>query len=305
MAEDWLPHEAPTEPAKKPNRATRTLATWVVLLVMFSALYWMFSTTPAHSPKAVVVEGYSGWWIWFAAAVGLLPMVVVGWQLRGGGRFQAAILPAQTALADGNHQRAIDLFRELLARYRTQVNYRAAIRYNIGYALTRSGDSATAAGELIAVERTPKLGMRSVHRLVRVELSRAFAIGGDLDKAASWLAAARTSPGDLKGDAKLDAMQGLLLCRQGKLDEAKRHYEQCWRRLESQLTVDEMCEPWLLRAYAVARLSSPREIGTADTWMQLVRSSPAGLEWLTARWPELATFVVANGLAVTATARAS
>jgi hypothetical protein len=88
-----------------------------------------------------------------------------------------------------------------------------------------------------------------------------------------------------------------VLCRQGHVEEALRHLEEVWRRLESSLTVVSMREAWLLRAFAIATTSTPRDSGAAETWIAMLRTAaPGNLEWLTARWPELATFVVTHGL---------
>ncbi|MBA3456920.1 MAG: hypothetical protein H0T42_27775 [Deltaproteobacteria bacterium] len=301
MAEDWLPHEPPTiEPPK--HSAVRTLIIWVVLIGFFIALYWAMS--PSESGGHHATAGYSGWWL-VAAAVGgaLVPIVFMVYLFGGQARLNALQTPALEALAERRYSRAAELFGELARRYRAKPNHSAVALYNRGYALLRSGDSAAAAGVLLGVERMPKLGPGGIRQVAVMQLARAFALGGDVEKAVLWLDVARKRPGGMAdpvhGNALIAALEGLLMCRQGRVEEATRHYQDCWSRLEACLPVHQMEEVWLLRAFAIASTSAPRDNAAAEPWLRMLRSTPPGaLDWLTVHWPELATFTITHGLAV-------
>ena len=306
MAEDWLPREPTPSPPR--NQSARTFFIWAILILIFVAIYHLFSE-PDHvagkHPGMMVSTGYAGGWIILAAIVGIAtPFGLLFWILRGSTRFNACQRPALEAIAQGDYARGVALLREILPRYRSRVTYWTTASYSLGYALTRAGDSAAAVGVLLGIERRPSNRINGLRKFVAIELARAFAIGGDVDKASKWLDAARKRTGDVRSDASVEAVHGLVLCREGHFDEALAHYEQTARQLEASLTAEQMCEAWLLRGFAIASTTTPRESGTADAWMQLVRAAPGEIAWLTAHWPALATFATSQGFAA-ATARAS
>lgn len=300
--EDWLPHEPPAAPPAR-NGAVKTVAIWLILSVMVIAIY-SFASAPddlgvgyAYQPS-----GYSGWWI--AGAVAITVAVVVGllvWFVGGAKQYNERAAPGLEAIAEGKYAQAAEMFAQLARRYRAKPNHTAVASYNHGYALMRLGDTPAAVGVLLGVERNLKLTFGGARRLAAMQLARCFALAGDLDKAQRWLDATRTRPAGISDPvhdrALFEAVEGLVLCRQGKLDEARSHYEACWARFSAYLPVNQMMEVWLLRAYVISASSTPRDAGAAEPWLRMLRSTPPGaLDWLTARWPELATFVVTNGL---------
>jgi tetratricopeptide (TPR) repeat protein len=302
MAEDWLPHEPPPQPPRKAS-ARKTFVIWLVLIVMFVAIYALFSGDDAKTAHgaAQAGSGYGAWSLAIAFFGGIaFTILLLVWQLGGSKRFNVSQAPGLEAIAAGDYARAVTVFAELAKRNPTKLNFSATARYNHGYALTRAGNSAAAVGVLLGVERTPKLVASGIRRMAAIELARAFAIGGDVDKASRWLDAAheRVNIGDeSRGVAFVDAVHGLVLCRQGKLDEALRHYETAWRRLETHLPIAQMCEAWALRAFALASTSTPRDSGGADRWIAMLRSAPGNeLAWLTPHWPELSTFAITHGV---------
>jgi hypothetical protein len=131
-------------------------------------------------------------------------------------------------------------------------------------------------------------------------LCRCYALAGDVATARRWLAATREHPsiGNAVTDrAVADILEGLVLCREGELASAVRHFDQAWPRIELTVNLPQLREAWLLRAYAVAASASPREAGAAERYLRMLRGTPAReLALLTDRWPELATFVRANDL---------
>ena len=290
MSEDWVPREAPAVPK---GNAKKTIVIWVVLIVMFLAIYQMFDTSQRHE-----LTGYSGWWI-AGAVIGTLifALVLVVFLWGGAARFNTSQASGLEALAAGRYDEAVDVFAKVARRYRTKPSYFAVATYNHGYTLLRAGDSAAAAGILLRAERTPNIGPNGVRKLAAIQLARCFAFGGDVEKATTWLEAARkrTAGGDPIYDRALfEAVEGVVLCRQGKLEEANRHYEACWHRFTAYLPINLMSEVWLLRAYAVSSTSGPRDAGAAEPYLRMLRGLPPGsLDWITKHWPELQRFELA------------
>lgn len=289
----WAPVEAPPQ-AQARNSAGKTIIVWAVLVVLFLAIYALISGP--EDPRARI--GYSGWWIGGAAVAAALAMLVLLLLfVRGAKQFNQAQAPALEALAERDHALAAELFAKLARRYRTKPQFAAFARHNHGIALLRGGDSATAAGILRAVEGDVKLTMfPGIRRLAAIQLARCFALGGDVAKANEWLAIIKKRGTGLDNPvhdrALVDGLEGLVLCREGKLDEAQRHYEQAWNRMTENLPMRQMTEPLLLRAYAISMASGPRDAGGAEPYLRMLRSTPSrDLEWLTKHWPELQTFV--------------
>jgi tetratricopeptide (TPR) repeat protein len=297
--EDWLPHAPPPQaPAK--SSVGKTIAIWLVLIVMFIAIYFfMDSSDPYTLPDRT---GYSGWWIWVGVASTVaLAVLLVAWVVAGAKQFNERAAPGLEAIADGKYAHAAELFDALARRYRAKPNFAAVALYNRGYSLMLAGDTAAAAGVLLGVERTPRLAAGGVRRMATTQLARCFALAGDVDKAERWLESTRERPvghhDPVHDRAVFEALEGLVLCRQGKLDEARRRYEASWSRFCAYLPFNQMIEVWLLRAYAISAGSTPRDAGAAEPWLRLVRSAPPGmLDRFTVRWPELATFVVTHEL---------
>jgi tetratricopeptide (TPR) repeat protein len=299
MAEDWLPHEPPPQSPPKSSAKT-TIMIWLVLIVMFIAIYNLIGTSPRGRGAVVEQTGFAWWWLAIAGVIGLaLPIAFMAVMFRGSEKFNTAQSVGLDAIARGQYAKAVDIFEALAKRFRTKPNFAAVARYNQGYALLLGGDSAAAVGVLLAAERTPKLALGGVRRMTAGQLARAFALGGDVDKATQWLEALRKRPAT--GDhaycqALLDAVEALVLCRQGKYTEATAVYERAWPLLEAYLPVHQMREAWLLRAYSITMTSSVRDGGAAEPWLRMIRGTPpGGFVWLTAHWPELATFTTTHG----------
>jgi len=196
MAETWLPEEpslsfAPPSPARARRR---TLLLWIILTVGFVSIYGWFDSAPRATHGAATTHASSsGTWPWLVIVVPVV--LVVGmflWSLSGSRRFNAQQKPGLDAMSDGQYARAAQLFGAAARRYRTKPNFAALATYNQGHALIRAGDAAAAVGLLLSVERSPLPQLAGLSALIAVDLARAFAIGGDLDKAERWLEAART-----------------------------------------------------------------------------------------------------------------
>jgi tetratricopeptide (TPR) repeat protein len=301
MAETWVPDEPPLPPPPAKSRQRRTLVLWVVLILVFVSIYAAFDESPKAGHTATIVA-VTPWWVW-PACIGCfaLPVAFFVYLLSGSRRFNQQMASALEALADGQFARAAEALGAVARRYRARPNLWSPASYSQGYALIRAGNSAAAAGVLLGIERWPNLQIDGIRRLVTIELARAYAIGGDLASARRWLDTARARPTAF-GDAgqetsKIADVEGLLLCRAGELADAIRHYDEKWERLESRLPVRDMRAVWLLRAFAATGVTGPRDGAAAEPWLRLLRATHASsLSWLTAQWPELATFAAAHDL---------
>jgi tetratricopeptide (TPR) repeat protein len=286
----WAPIEAPKAPAR--SSASRTLLVWVCLVVLFVAVYGLVGDDDR------VRIGFSGWSVAGAALAGaFLIVLIVLFVVRGAKQFNAAQTAGLEALAERDYGAAAEHFAQLARRYRGKPNFAAFARYNYGVALLRGGDSQQAAGIFRAVEGDVKLTMfPGIRRLAAFQLGRCFALGGDVAKAREWLEAIKKRGVALDNPAHdramVEGLEGLVLCREGKLAEAQRHYELAWNRMTEFLQMRQMTEPLLLRAYAIATASGPRDAGAAEPYLRMLRGvSSRDLEWIVKHWPELAAFV--------------
>ncbi len=299
MTESWAPE--PPRPPEKRSAARRVVFTWLGLIALFVIIYSLFdrSGNPKYSEGSVEAVPSIVWTIISHGLCLALPTALIVWLVGGSQRFNTQQREALEALGDGQYARAAELFGALAHRFRAKPNLGPVAAYNQAYAQIRAGDADRAVGVLLGAERWPNLHVNGVRALVALELARAFAVGGDVDNAQRWLDAARARNTD-NGDpgqtyAELAAVTGLVLCRAGKLDDAIRHFDETWERMQSRLTVREMCAVWLLRAFAIGNKAAPRDAAASETWLQLVRSTrPYSLAWLTEHWPELASFVATH-----------
>lgn len=292
MAETWLP-EAP--PAQKPpmSKWRRTLFTWLGLIALLTIVYAMFDRSPNASRAAKEFAGLVQVLVWVVPAAVVIGMF--GWALRGSRRFNARQAVALAVLENGHYARAAEQFGALARHYRARPGLASVASYNQGFALIRAGDAAAAVGVLLGVERGIQLRDDGARRLAAIELARAFAIGGDVEKATRWLDEARDRGADLSGD--LLTVQGMVMCRAGRFEDAARHFDDTWTRIESRTHLRGMRDAWLLRAFAIAGTSTPRDTGAIEPWLHLIRTTtPSSFAWLTAHWPALATFAATNGV---------
>lgn len=299
MAETWLPHEPPQppKPVSAAQRRLRIVLLWIVLIVVFAAVYSRYEPSRRSSHEVAASEDdSSGTWRWLV--IGGSVVLVVGtflWTLSGSRRFNARQKLGLDAISDGRYAHAAQLLGDLARRYRTKPNFALVATYNQAFAVIRAGDSAAAVGLLLRIDRWPLPQLEGLRGPVALELARAFAIGGEVEKAERWLDTARTrleNDHRANHDVAIALVEGLIRCRAGRFEEALRHYDDSWQRLQARLTVRDMQEAWLLRAFAVSKTSAPRDGAAAEPWLRLLRGTePGSLAWLTRHWPELEVFV--------------
>jgi tetratricopeptide (TPR) repeat protein len=294
--EPFLP---PAQPADNPaqKKKSSALLWWVILIIAFVAIYNVMS--PGH-------EAHGDLWSGLAFILSGWPFLLIGlvifylwWQFHGGAQFQLAQEPGLVALAEGQFDDAAAIFRGLAEKHRRQMQYASVARYNLAIVLMRHGKLESAIAELIAVETgAGLLYAADIRRLAAISLGECYALRGDLDTSRRWVdeARKRLGRGQHRNTAAclLRLAEAVLDCRAGRFDEALRGLERDWRQLEGTLALPYMRVGYLMRAYATAQLGGPRGEGAATPFVTLLRGAP--LDHLAVEWPELRTFLAAQGL---------
>jgi hypothetical protein len=304
----YLPVPRDNPPEQKSASPRKTLLIWVVLVVMFVALYQVFKGPDGahHRAPATEVCGNDGvgsyLWSWLPIIFLVLIVVWLFRQLRQVKGFNEATNAALLAVADGDMERGRQLFAELLQRSKgTTSAYNAQI--NLAWCLQRLGRYDEERDVLLALERSPGLFHASEHRLyAAVYLLRHFARRGDVARAEVWLADARLRRDKLSDVApflvgQLRVAEAILLTRRERDAEALAILERDWPRLEASFTSALLKHVILLRAYLLARTGGVRGEGISAQWLTKLR--PVRLDeigYLWAEWPSLRTFVEAHQL---------
>jgi hypothetical protein len=177
------------------------------------------------------------------------------------------------------------------------------VRLHRALAELRAGQLDRAIETLISVERAPGLMFGSDARTsAALWLAIVFALRGDVDRSAKWLA---------DGDRRLRRVQlrvapaalrslgeALLWLRREDPTVAARILDRDRARIEESLAVSYVRLVWVARAFAAARLAGPRDAAAAaEPWLRLVRGAPSGtLGWMATEWPELRDFMTAHDL---------
>ncbi|HEY2748065.1 MAG TPA: hypothetical protein VGL86_25755 [Polyangia bacterium] len=302
----YLPAAEPSDNAPATKKSARkTLALWILLIIMFVAIY-QFLSPPAphhhvhHAPPPPDDA-------WHGALVSFLPaLAVIGlfiWflrrQFRGGTKLNARLEPGHLALADGDLGRAADVFAAVAREYRKQTTYAAVAKLSLSTALMRAGELPKAIEAAIEVERAPGLLFGSeVRTSAAVQLGLIYTLRGQLDAATRWCDDARKrlerSSNRTHTGALLRVAEIAVLARANQREDAARAFDRDSRRLEEALSVTSLRKAWLLRAF-VASADGAR--GSVEPWLGLAHSGRKGeLAWLGGEWPELRAFIDAHDL---------
>ncbi|HEX6836507.1 MAG TPA: hypothetical protein VF334_08030 [Polyangia bacterium] len=301
----YLPPAEPTDNPAAKKSGRKTLLVWLLLVMMFVAIYQLMSVpTPHHVAHAAPPPRDD---TWSSLAFGVLPalgvvvlfIMFLRMQLRGGGKLNAALEPGNLALADGDLGRAADVFAAVAHQYRKQTTYAAVAKLSLSTALMRQGELARATDAAVEVERAPGLLFGGdVRTMAAIHLGMLYALRGELDAAGRWCDDARRrlprGHNRTLSAALLRIAEILVLARSGKRDDAARALDRDWHRLEEALTVASMRKAWLVRAWCAA--ADPSR-GSVEPWLTMARAGRKGeLRWLGAEWPELRAFLDAHDL---------
>ena len=194
------------------------------------------------------------------------------------------------ALAENRLDDAAREFGRLAREIPGQANYAPVALHNLAITLLLKGDLDGAEAELARVERWAHLAWSSgIRALCAVSFVELYTLKGDLPRARSWLADARSRQQGgqflgLGGRLALVTTEALLLCREGKAHEASALLDGNWALLEAQTTAKALRRSWLLQAWARRRARVRR--ARAD--LKQLRPARAGeFASLAKAWPEL------------------
>jgi hypothetical protein len=298
-----VPSDNPAVPQK--SSARKTLFIWLILVVLFIALYQVFSV-PSHAPPTHAPESDFDWG---AFATSWLPLVALVLffvfffrMFRGSRLVNSRLEPGQLAAVDGDLARARQIYLEVAKLYAKQPSYGANARCNAAVIALFQGDFDVARDELIAVDKTPGLFFGDGIRLyASLTLARLFAVTGDTERANAWLASSqsrleRNVANRLQFLASMHITRAILALRGGRADEAAQILERDWLRIIRACDHNDRQLALTLRAFLAAQ--SPRDAGAATPWLVAARSlGPTEIGYATKSWPELRTFVEHNAAA--------
>ena len=271
----------------------KTLILWVLLILMFLAVYQLFSRTPP-TPAQHVGYSDSNWfaWVLIAPFVGLLVGWVVWSRIRLS-RFNRENAGGIELLNKGITAKAAEVFESLVARYRWPANLRITGRHNAAIAQIKSGQLGRAI-ELLAPLLKDKSAV-NLHASAGNELAVAYALSGDLAAADKALAVVEKIPNVTA--YHLIWPRVVIAARRGEFSELARTLESRWRELESQLSGEVLRRLTLLRAFALASVDGVRGPGSAEPLLERLRpAAPGEFTWLSASWPELDAFLQTHPL---------
>lgn len=276
------------------SQGIRTLLLWVVLIVMFAAIYFMFD---GASPESRGITRLLGWLLVPLAAV--MALIVI-FRVREMRRFRVENNAAAVMLAKGELERARGVFQTWVDRGMGPVPASVA-RRNLGWTLMRMGKLRDALGVLEDSEAQQGQGIRSVdmYATTALDLTLLHALLGDVSAAESWMAkvAGREPAGPQPWYLGVKAFaRAVLDCRAGRTEEAARVLDDRWAELEAVLTGEILRPLRVVRAFAHAG-AGPRGAGIPE--MQLANTRPAypgEYDFLGVDWPEMATFLAAQRL---------
>jgi hypothetical protein len=292
-------------PPKKASKAKRTLVLWVVLVVMFVAIYSLMAPSAPRAAEAPVEQAP---WI-LRTLPHVLPwafvMFVMGFLVWNGKRarsYNRAVAPAMRALRQRRLADAEAGFIEH-ARVAGKAPFAGAVsHHNLAAVRLRRGDFDGAAADLAQVERWSGLGFASDLRVfAAASLAQTHALGGDVALARRWLEVAqRRLPKAVNPTDKLGAFvlaEALVLLREGKPREALALDDQHASELEGTVPYDSMRQWWALMAFARWQDAGPRDQGAVDMLLRRLQPSrPHELAHLVVEWPELRGFLETHGV---------
>lgn len=303
MAPDLSKPDPSQQPAQSPKR---TLALWVVLIVMFVAIYTLFSETP-HAARRTLARCEPDY-RWMVTVVGSLlfafgTLFVWFWrQFKKTNAFNREQEQASVALVDGQWQAAVAQFGALMEKYRGHGG-RLVAAYQRAWAKLRDHDLEGALADAIESDKSAGLFTKGMRTRGAVLIGHLYALRGDTATAARWLEDARERVAKLEGDrlyvgAQLCVAEATLLCRQDKHGEALALLDREQSKLDSLLQVTAAVEVWVLRAFATQHTASARSIGNLEPMLTLLRTRRRGsFDYLAVGWPALRDFLAAHDLA--------
>jgi hypothetical protein len=307
MDAPFLPEPEPQQtPPQSSGQGMKTLALWLVLIILFLVIWQFLGPGPEQgapaTPEAPKETTSFGW-------LSFLPLVVVVVLLafffrtyRVAVGFNVAQEPARRASAERRFADAAKSYVEVAERYRKQPLYALAARYAAAVSTLASGDLHQARTLFADIERNKTFLFTSSVRLqAAIQLAAVNALLGETDVGERWAAEARrrlakTEEDRLSAAALLCWAEAMLLVRRGKSKEGVALLEKNWMSLREVLSANQLRVVEVVRAFAESA-GGPREYGpVGDRLVRIEPVTPGEFAFLGACWPEMRSFLEAHRL---------
>jgi hypothetical protein len=286
------PHLPVAGKTQQRSNAKKTVLLWLCLIVMFLAIYQLFSGPTQSSHHHSHTSSWDPTSLIVSSLVAALLLRLVFWG-RATNRFNVDNAVAETQLARGQVELALAQLVGMRQRYRRWRSLRNAVEHNLARVELRQGKLDSALDRFAAVANSRgKVEMAETRRKAMLHLAIGYALKGDVTAATAWLGAFDKWPGAL---CVVDPLaRALIELRRGHYDAVARDLETRWRELEQRLTGDGLRPLRVVRAFAVAHGTS-RDAEAAPALLQpLGQGAREELRWLGAGWPELQQFIDAH-----------
>ncbi len=222
---------------------------------------------------------------------------------RGRGRAAVVESKAMAALHRGDLQTAQEAF-DLLGRDRDHL-IAAISRHNLAWTAMRRGKLAAALDLYTDTDATYAKELAAAGMSAKAACDRAFALAllGRVDDAELALREAEdhaTRQPARHSDAAMRVLvRATIDCRAGRAAAASKLLDERWAECEYTLTGSETRLVRVVRAFALAQSTGPRDAGIVDALAAQARPVTFDAEYtfLGESWPELATFLTTHGLA--------
>jgi hypothetical protein len=307
----FLPEPEPVTPPTPPKKSGRkTLVLWVILIMMFLAIWQFLAPEPGTgkppAPVAPPCEPAS-WWVttapWLAIAVCLF--FAVRWFLRAYGQsleFNVAQEPGRVAVAERRFGAAFDVFARNVVAYAKKPPYVASANLALGHAQLWAGEIPRAIETFAGIEKKRAvLFSSSVRTIAAVNLAFAQALAGQPDAAERWCAETRARLAKNRDDrleyaARLCLAEATIALRRGRGVDAAALLEKNWVTMREVLNANMMRVAEVLRAFAEAAGGVRQSNTIPERLVRVEPVLPGEFAFLGLQWPEMQTFLAAHGL---------
>lgn len=230
------------------------------------------------------------WGVVVAVAIPLAYTALLKSRLRA---YNVANAPAHAALKQGDAATAERGFAANRERFRYPRVLPRLTDFNIAQSRFRQGKLRDSMALLADVDR--RGGVLNVDGAIAATLAYGHALCGEVELAETWLAEGHRryarypnvpAYADIHSEVVLDL-------RRGRAAEVAKRLADDWRQIESTLTGERIRPLRVLRAFAVAQSSDPREAGAIAPILASLESAN-DVAYLGAEWPELARFIATS-----------
>jgi hypothetical protein len=310
----FLPEPDPVPPPQHKPRARKTLVLWVLLVLMFLAIWQFLSPSGEAHPRPEAPACEPSFWSASLLTV-VLPFGLFGliffWFFRTYRQsvdFNLSQERARIALAEGRAREAIDAFVRLAASHARRPAYETGALLSLAQAQLWAGAIDDAIATLVRVERARRvLGASHVRTLAAAHLAFAYALAGQLDAADRWVREARARVAKNRDDrlvvgAHLRLAEATIAIRQGDAARGATLLDERWSVLREALSARTMRVVEVVRALAEAGGGVREYHRVGERLVRIEPTTPGEMAFLGARWPEMHAFLAAHGLAAGADA---